>query len=534
MIAVRTLSRRETILAMAGLALVVFLVSLDQTVVGTAMPRIMAELNGFALYAWVTTAYLLAETAVIPIVGKLGDLFGRKWITIAGVAAFAAASLLCGVATNMPLLVVFRGLQGLGAGTLLATVFTLIADIFPDIKDRARYQGLIFAMFSLSGMIGPVLGGWITDGLGWRWVFYINLPLCVLALAVLPIVLPQSARQPEARIDYLGAITSTVAVIALLLSLELISTGNAWTSPVVFAGFAVAVIAFAAFVPIERRAADPIIPFSLFRNRALTASTLVQFVLGVMMMGSGLFVPLFVQSVLGQSAGASGTVMLPMAIILAVMGITIGPLIARFGRLKPLLLVGTALMAVGILLLTTLHSGSSTFQVSGFLVVMALGFGLVMPVTTFAVQAAVDRGVLGIATSATTFIRQIGATVGTALIGTLVANSYVSHLSASAPTGVPEQAITTLHSPNALTSPDALHNLSQLMASVPNGVQLTQTVLDVARAALASAIQHGFFVVLGASILAVVFSFFMPSLHLDSAETAEQASRSDTSLLPTA
>lgn len=522
--AVQSSSRRGAFLAMAGLALVVFLVSLDQNVVSTAMPRIIVDLNGFELYAWVTTAYLLAETAVIPIIGKLGDLFGRKWITIWGVVAFVGASALCGFATSMPALVLFRGLQGLGGGVLLATVFAQIADIFPDIKDRARYQGLIFATFSLSGMLGPVLGGWITDSLGWRWVFYINLPLCLLALAVLPLVLPQSIRQGRVRIDYWGALLSSSAIIGLLVALELVGTGHAWGSPAVTGGLVVAALSLAAFVPVELRAEAPIIPFALFRNRALVSSTLVQFTLGIMMMGTGLFVPLFVQSVLGLSARASGTVMLPMVVTLAVMAVTAGPFIARFGRLRPLLLAGTSLMALGILLLTTLHSGSSPAHVSAFMVVMGLGFGLVMPVTTLAVQAAVDKGVLGVATSATTFIRQIGATIGTAIIGTLVTSTYVARLTSGAPENVPAEAIAALHSPNALTSEVARRDLAQVMAGTPGGAELTEVLLGLARTALATAIQHGMLVVFGASALAVVWALLLPRLRLDSPADAEQAS----------
>jgi MFS family permease len=241
--------RRQTVLAMLGLALVLFLVSLDQTVVGTAMPKVIAELNGFALYAWVATAYLLAETVVLPIVGKLGDIYGRKWITVAGVAVFVGASAFCGAATNMPWLIVGRGIQGLGGGMILSTVFTLVADIFPDLRDRARYQGLLFSVFALSSVVGPILGGWITDTLGWRWVFYVNLPLGLLSLVVLPRVLPQSPRQAGARIDYLGSLTITISVVALLLALKWAGAGHGWSSPVVVGGLLIAALAFVLFVP---------------------------------------------------------------------------------------------------------------------------------------------------------------------------------------------------------------------------------------------------------------------------------------------
>lgn len=507
-------SRRTTILAMAGLALVLFLVSLDQTVVGTAMPKVVAELNGFALYAWVATAYLLAETVVLPIVGKLGDIYGRKWITIAGVAVFVGASAFCGIARSMSWLIIGRGFQGLGGGMLLATVFTLVADIFPDLRDRARYQGFLFSVFALSSVIGPVLGGWITDNLGWRWVFYVNLPLGLLALVVLPRVLPQSIRQRGARIDYWGAITITIAIVALLLALELAGAGHAWSSWEVVSGFVVAAAAVALFVPIELHTTEPIIPFTLFRNRTVLGTSLLLFFFGVGMFGLSLYTPLFVQGVLGQSASLSGYVMIPMVITMTVMGIVVGQVIARVGSLRPFLIGGTGVMCLGVFLLTTLNAGSSPWLVAFYLFVTALGMGTVMPVTTLAVQAAVEPTQLGVATSATQFIRSIGSTVGTAVIGTLVTSGYVAGLTTQAPQGVPEQALTALNSPNALISQDALQQLADVMTQLPNGTALMQELLTAARIGLAHAIQQGFLFMLGTMLLALACCFLVAKLRL--------------------
>jgi MFS family permease len=405
----------------------------------------------------------------------------------------------------------------------MATVFALVADIFPDLRERARYQGMLFSVFALSSVVGPVLGGWITDSFSWRWVFYINLPLGMLALAMLPIVLPQSVRQGNPRIDYLGALTSTIAVIALLLSLELVGAGHVWTSLEVISGFALALLAFAAFLPIELRAAEPIIPLRLFRNRTIAATSLVLFLVGIVTFGVILYMPLFVQGVLGLSASNSGLVMTPLVLTMVVMGIVIGQLIARFERLKPFLLFGTGMLSLGVVLLTRLTAGSSPLLVSAFLFVMALGMGTLMPVTTLAVQSVAEPRVLGVATSATQFIRSIGATVGTAAIGTLVTSGYIARLTAAAPQGVPESAITALHSPNALINQEALQRLTQLMAAVPNGRQLTQTLLEAARAALTNAVHTGFFVILGASLLAFASSFLIEDLRLGSRRTAHSA-----------
>lgn len=513
-------TRREKVLAMLGLGLVLFLVSLDQTVVGTAMPQVIADLNGFELYAWVATAYLLTETTAIPITGKLGDLYGRKWLTIAGVSIFVVSSAFCGMAHNMLWLIVCRGIQGLGGGMLFSTTFALVADIFPDLKDRARYQGFLFSVFAVSSVIGPVLGGWITDTLNWRWVFYVNLPLGIVALGVLPRVLPQSTRQPNARIDYLGALTITISVVALLLALEWVGAGYAWSSPLVIGGFIVAILSFAVFVPLELRAIEPIIPFDLFRNRTVTATSWVMFMVGIAMFGVILYTPLFMQGVLGLSASGSGMAMIPMAITMPMMGILVGNLIARFGTIKPFLLFGVGLMSLGIFLLTMLQSSSSPFLVSAFLFVLALGLGTVNPVTTLAVQSAVEPRVLGVATSATQFIRSIGTTAGTAMIGTLVTSGYVAGLTANTPLGAPEQAVSALHSPNALINQEALQNLAQLMVTVPNGTEVTQALLEAARLGLASAIQGGFFFMLGAAILACLGAFLIANVRLESHPTS--------------
>src|SRR5215216_7379973 len=209
--------RRETVLAVAGLMLALFLVALDPTVVGTALPKIIADLNGFEQYAWVTTAYLLASTAMIPVIGKLGDIYGRKWFILSGILIFLVGSALCGAAWGMTELIIFRGIQGLGAGFIFSNIFTSIADVFPDPARRAKYQGIFFGVFSLSSVVGPTTGGWITDNLDWRWVFYINLPLGIFSLFVLPIVLPQSGQRRRVKIDYLGAATITASVVAVLL-----------------------------------------------------------------------------------------------------------------------------------------------------------------------------------------------------------------------------------------------------------------------------------------------------------------------------
>jgi len=511
------------VLAVAGLVLVLFLVSLDQTIVGTAMPVVVAELSGFELYAWVTTSYLLAETVMIPIVGKLGDLWGRKWITIAGVAVFLFGSLLCGIAQDMISLVVFRGVQGLGGGMLLATVFASVADIFPDAQQRAKYQGLFFGVFSISSVIGPSLGGWITDTISWRWIFFVNLPLGLLALAALPFVLPQSARQRGARIDFAGAAVITVSIVALLLALSWAGGGYGWGSTRVLVGLAIAAVFLAIFIPIELRASEPVLPFSLFRDRTMASVSFLMFFFGVGFFGIILYTPLFVQGVLGQTATGSGAVLTPLILTMTIIGIVGGVVMARTNRLKPFLVGGLVLMSAGVLLLSTLGVGSSTLTVAVFLFVTGLGMGLVMPTTTLAVQTKAGPEQMGVATSATQFVRSVGSTVGTAIIGSIVTAGYVRNLEREAPEGAPDRLVGALEDPNALVSPEALRALESAASRIPGGTGLVDGLLDTARESLAGAIQSGFLLVLGTTVLALLGALFMENLHLkDKAALAEE------------
>jgi EmrB/QacA subfamily drug resistance transporter len=506
--------RRETVLAVAGLMLALFLVALDQTIVGTALPKIIADLNGFEHYAWVTTAYLLASTAMIPVIGKLGDIYGRKWFIIAGVALFLAASALCGAAWGMTELILFRGLQGLGAGMIFANIFTSVADIFPDPARRAKYQGLFFSVFALTSVIGPTLGGWITDNLSWRWVFYVNLPLGVFSLFALPIVLHQSARRFGVKIDFFGAATITASVVSLLLALSWVGEGYDWNATRVIIGFVVAGILLATFIPIELRASEPIIPLSLFKSRVFTSAALLMFMVGIAMFGIILYTPLFVQGVLGKTATGSGTVLTPLVLTMTAMGVVVGQIVARVKRIKPFMIFGAIVLTVGVYLLTTLDVNSSQTTVALFLVVVGLGLGPLMPSATLAVQSTVEKRLLGVATSATQFIRSLGSTVGTAVIGSLVTSGYADHLKNNAPAQAPGRLVTALKDPNALVSDRARNALDRVASAFPGGDQLVNQILQVARKGLSDSIHDGFVFTLVAVVFAIVAALLMKNIKL--------------------
>ena len=512
--------RRGTVLAVAGLMLALFLVALDQTVVGTALPKIIADLDGFEHYAWVTTAYLLASTAMIPVIGKLGDIYGRKWFIIAGVALFLAASALCGAAWGMTELIIFRGLQGLGAGMIFANIFTSVADIFPDPARRAKYQGVFFSVFALTSVIGPTMGGWITDNLSWRWVFYINLPLGVFSLFALPIVLHQGARRFGVKIDYAGAATITASVVSLLLSLSWVGEGYDWDATRVVVGFVVAAVLLALFIPIELRATEPVIPLSLFKSRVFTSSALLMFMVGIGMFGIILYTPLFVQGVLGKTATGSGTVLTPLVLTMTATGVIVGQIIARVKRIKPFMIFGAIVMAFGIYLLTTLDTNSTQTTVIFYLMVTGLGLGPLMPTATLAVQSTVEKGLLGVATSATQFIRSLGSTVGTAVIGSLVTSGYADYLRANAPSQTPGRLINALQDPNALVSDEARNALERAASAFPGGEQLVGQILQVAREGLSNSIHDGFVFTLVAVAFALVAALLMKNIRLEEQKPA--------------
>ena len=505
---------RATVLAVAGLMLALFLVALDQTIVGTALPQIIADLEGFERYAWVTTAYLLASTAMIPVIGKLGDIYGRKWFILGGILVFLVGSALCGAAWGMTELIVFRGIQGLGAGMIFANIFTSVADIFPDPARRAKYQGLFFGVFALSSVVGPTLGGWITDNLDWRWVFYVNLPLGLFSLLALPFVLPQSRRRRDARIDYAGAATVTASVVALLLALSWVGEGYDWDATRVVWGFVVSAVLLAVFVPLELRVPEPILPLSLFKGRVFATGSILMFLVGIGMFGIILYTPLFVQGVLGQTATNSGTVLTPLVFSMTAVGLIGGQIIARVKRVKPFLLFGTVAMTFGAYLLTTLDVGSSTTTVAVFLAVTGLGLGLIMPTVTLAVQSTVPVEVLGVATSSTQFVRSLGSTVGTAVVGSLVTRGYAEDLAANAPSQAPERLVSALDNPQALVSDEARDALSRAASAFPGGEGVVDGVVNVAREALSGSIHDGFVFILAATGISIFAALAMRNVRL--------------------
>ncbi|HEX2646440.1 MAG TPA: MDR family MFS transporter, partial [Candidatus Dormibacteraeota bacterium] len=408
-------------LATLGVAMALLLSALDQTVVGVAMPRIVVDLHGLNLYAWVTTAYLVTSTLLVPVAGKLGDMFGRKPFLLVGMIGFIGASALCGASQNMSELVLFRGLQGVFAGVLFASTFAVLADVFPP-SQRAKMSGLFGAVFGLSSVIGPSLGGYLTDGPGWRWVFYVNIPLGVAAVALVASQLPfvrSSARMRD--IDWIGTGLLFAGLTPLLVALTM-TRDHSWLSPQVVGLFALAAVMLVAFYIVERKADHPVVPFHLFRMNVFAAPTAISFFSGIGMFGAVIFVPLLYQGVLHVSASNSGQLLTPMMLAVVVTATATGALIARVPAYRFVGATALAVMVGGLLLLTRIGVGSNPFEVARDIVIIGAGVGVTFPLTLVVVQAGLPHQLIGVATSQLTFWRSLGGTIGTAVLGSILTN----------------------------------------------------------------------------------------------------------------
>jgi EmrB/QacA subfamily drug resistance transporter len=415
------LSHRQITLSFIGLMLGMLLAAIDQTIVATALPTIVGDLGGLDHLAWVVTAYLLTETVSTPLWGKLGDLYGRKRLFQGAILVFMAGSVLAGVAPSMVLLIVFRGVQGVGAGGLIVLAQSIIADIVSP-RERGRYMGFFYAGFGAASVIGPLTGGFITDHLSWRWVFYVNIPLAAIALVVTTAVLPSSPRRPRAQIDWLGIGLLATAISCFVLLTTWGGNEYAWGSPVIV-GLGVASVALVAlFVVVERRAAEPALPLRLFRLRTFNIAGVVSLIVGVAMYGASSYLPTLLQVANGVSASDSGLLLTPLMLGMLGASSFTGQVITRTGRYRIFPLIGTVLATVGMYLLSTLDTGSSRWESGVYMAVLGMGLGFTMQVMIIATQNETPVEDLGVATSTVTFFRTVGGSIGVALFGTLFAN----------------------------------------------------------------------------------------------------------------
>jgi EmrB/QacA subfamily drug resistance transporter len=430
---------QQTRVTFFALMIVLLLSALDQTIVSTAMPRIVADLKGLELYAWVTTVYLLSSTVMVPIWGKLSDLYGRKPIMIAGIGIFVVGSWLCGLSGNMVELIVFRGIQGVGGGALFTGAFAVIGDLFPP-RERGKYAGLVGGVFGLASVIGPVVGGFFTEHgtvdlggvhiAGWRWIFYLNLPLSILALFMIITRMPAFTRRRKAVIDVAGAALIAVSVAALMLALSWGGQVHPWTSPIILGLFATFGLGFLLFLRVEQRAIEPVMPMALFRIKAFWTTTLASFLISMAFMGVVTFLPLYLQLGLGVPATQSGLAILPMMFGLVLASTVAGRMVSNSGRYKGYMIGGALLLIVGITLLSRMGAGASVGQVAWRMFVVGLGLGPAQSLFSTVAQNAAPEGQLGVVTSASQFFRQIGSAVGAAAFGALLTARLAAELAA--------------------------------------------------------------------------------------------------------
>jgi EmrB/QacA subfamily drug resistance transporter len=512
---------RQKITIMLAAMSAMLLAALDQTIVSTALPRIVSDLHGLNELSWVVTAYLLTSTISLPISGKLSDIYGRKKMFLIGIFIFVLGSMLSGLSQNMGELIIFRAIQGIGAGALMSNVFAVVGDLFAP-AERARWQGLIGAVFGLSSVIGPLVGGFLTDHASWRWNFYINVPVGILAFFMISTFMPHiESDNKNQSIDYLGAGLLAGGLSGLMLALVWGGNQYAWGSLQVIGMFALSAILLATFGFVEHRhAKDPILPLELFKNPIFRVSMIIVFLIGMAMFGAILYIPLFAQDVLGRSATSSGVILTPMVLTLVAVSIANGQIISRTGKYKKVAIFGMAAITVAFLWLSTIGVHTTNAQLVVRMIIAGIGLGVGMPVFNLVVQNAFDHSKLGVATSSVQLSRSIGSTVGVAIMGSIMNNSLTKHLAevASDPNTQEIATSTGQHlnvaSLNAnqlqtIVSPAAQHAATSKIAELPavgqqNALASYAHFLSGVKGALASSISEVFLI----SGLIVSIAFF--------------------------
>jgi EmrB/QacA subfamily drug resistance transporter len=501
---------------LAGLMLSMLLAALDQTIVGTAEPRIIASLSGFNRYPWVATAYLLCSTISVPIFAKLSDIYGRKWFLLGGSAGFVLTSALCGAAgkftsiglDGMNQLIVFRAMQGVCGGIMMGLTFAIVGDIFSP-AERGKYQGVFSGAWGMASVFGPTLGGWLTDQISWRATFYVNLPVGIVAIIALYLYFPYwHPKDIKKHIDWAGVGTLVFCVVPLLLALTWV-TDYGWLSPRVDLLFAISLVMLGLFLYAETQAIEPMIPLSLFREPIISLCSSGVFVVGIAMFGMIIYLPLFMQGVLGVTATRSGNLLTPLMLGIVIGTFTCGQITLRLRSYKTPSILGSVLVVIGTILFARMDGSTQAWSVVLAMIAAGFGMGLILPAYTVAVQNAAPHRHMGVATASSTFFRSIGSTVGVAIFGSLLLTNYHHDFANAAPQGVPQEAMSAFSNP--LLLPELRPQLEASFSQFENGHHVLDTLYARVGTALLGGIQWIFLI----SAVLMIGLFFLNLLIKD-------------------
>ncbi|GIN99639.1 MFS transporter [Brevibacillus halotolerans] len=514
--------RRKVTVMLAIMSALLF-ASINQTIVGTALPKIIAKLGGMDYYSWVFTIYMLTSSIATILVGKLSDMYGRKPFILIGLGVFVLGAFLCGTSHNIFELILYRGIQGAGAGVIMSTAFTSIADLFAP-RERGRWQGLMSSVFGLASVFGPVLGGYIVDNADWHWVFWVFLPFGIIAIGMIYWLFPRAVHKEKQTVDYWGSLLITTTMVPFLLAFSWAGTKYEWTSLTILGLFAFTVVSLFLFIYVEKQAINPVIPLHLFRNDIFTISNVIGFIVGAGMYASIMYMPFFIQGVLGYSATHSSYLTMPMTLSLVVGSAVCGQLMTKTGTYKKFALGGLVLMLVGMYLLARMDQGTMSSSIVFNLIVFGLGLGVAMPVFTITVQNAVKSKDLGVATAASQLFRSLGGTIGVAIMGTILSvriglkmSESTAQLGISHQPNIPPelvQKISALHNPQILLD---LQRLDQIEKSLPPVLhELFNHVIANLRDALQYALTGVFLTSTWLLVFALLLTFFLREIPLRS------------------